>query len=251
MYNSNYILDIDGTILDGKRVINSAAKFIKDLQEFGTQFLLATNSIKSPYVQLERMLKVGIEVSEDIIYNPIKSINAYLKSSEIDNAFIVGSDEEISQVNAKYNDKKPAIIILLDFEKMNYGYSVLQKIIDLINDDCQIITASRSPYYLVSEHQKIDTGAFVALIESITDKEIELFGKPSLNYFAGAKSYFSDSSKEIVLVGDDFSTDIAGAKKANINSVLMRSGKYKNGDEGRVIPDLVINDFDDLRTHSE
>ena len=38
-------------------------------------------------------------------------------------------------------------------------------------------------------------------------------------------------------------TDILGAKKIGLNSILMRSGKYIKGDEEKGKPDSVIDNF--------
>ncbi len=241
-----FILDIDGTLMNGNSAFPQSVQLIKYLQTNNIEFILATNSIKSPTVQVERLGAVGIEVSIDQIYNPIESINVFIQSNSISNALIVGSIKEIEQVLAKYNAQDPEIIILLDCEKNDIRYSELQRIISLIESDCPIITASRSPYYLIEKQKRIDTGAFVSLIESIVPLEIPVYGKPSLNYYLNARKKFKIDTGPIWSVGDDWQTDINGGESAGYSTVLVKTGKYQEGDEIKSTPDIILENLGDL-----
>ncbi|MBI9108885.1 MAG: hypothetical protein JEZ04_19235 [Spirochaetales bacterium] len=171
----SYIIDIDGTILDGSSELNNSKQFMQFLQNTGSDFLLATNSIKSHDLQVQRLRAIGITVSTEIIYTPIDSINKYLERNKINNVYVVGNESEISQIHATHSSNMPELIILLDFEKNNFSYNNLQTVIDHIAEGAKIITASRSTYYLKYKKKQIDTGAFVCLIESVTGLSIPVF----------------------------------------------------------------------------
>ncbi|QEN04757.1 hypothetical protein EW093_08580 [Thiospirochaeta perfilievii] len=194
-------------------------------------------------VTVQRFNEIGLSISPEKIYSPIDSINQYIIKNNISNVMVVGSDDEICQIQANHTLVNPELIILLDFEKNNFGYNDLQVIINNLNNENRIISASGSPYYLKNGRKIIDTGAFVSLLESITDQKIEILGKPSSQYFQNAQRIFNENLKSITVIGDDWKTDIMGAKNVGYNSILMRSGKYKLGDEKLCNPDSVIDNF--------
>lgn len=243
---SSVIIDIDGTVLSGDREINHSLEFLYHLEKSCSNYLLATNSIKSHDVQVERFKRIGFPLQNKRVYTPIDTINTYIKCENISNVLVVGSQAEIDQIRADHNGNNPELIILLDFEKQNKSYNDLQQIIFQIEQGCPVISASGSPFYLKSGRKQIDTGAFVTLIESITGKKIPILGKPSRDYFLNAKSKLESDDNTVTVIGDDWSTDIQGANAVGFNSVLIRSGKYKIGDDKKGQAHLVIDNFLDL-----
>lgn len=226
-----YLIDLDGTLLNGTEVVDGALEFISYLQREQINFLIMTNSIKSPTLVSKRLSNVGVEVSPQLILNPITAINNYLVNNNITSAYVVGSPLEIQQVITPHNGETPEIIILLDFEKESYGYDKLQEIFEFICRGLPVITASKSPFYLSGERKKLDTGAFVALLESTGLCSIEVFGKPSISYFTQGVNMLSADKSEITVIGDDITTDIKGAMDTGINAILVQTGKYNKGDE--------------------
>lgn len=236
-----YLIDLDGTLLDGNKANKDSVKFMGELQSRGTEFLIMTNSIASPRIIRERLDEVGISVDEGSILNPITAVNIYLKEKNIGRAFIVGSKSEVEQVSVKHDKENPQAILLLDFEKENLSYDGLQNIFSLIQRQIPVISASGSTFYLRDGFQYLDTGSFVKLFESAGNIKIEILGKPSLEYFKAGMALLNEVSKNIMVIGDDWRTDINGAHGAGLTSVLIRSGKYKMGDEKKCSPQKTIN----------
>ncbi|BCE01165.1 HAD-IIA family hydrolase [Marinicellulosiphila megalodicopiae] len=242
----NFIIDIDGTIVQNDQPINNSVAFIQQLQNQHYDFLLATNSIIDKPSQINRLNAIGINITANQLYSPIDAINIYLATQRIKTGLIIGSTLEVQQIHCEHNSICPEIIILLDFEKNDAGYCTLQNIIDFAQKGIPIITASRSLFYLKNSHKQIDTGAFVALIESITQTTIDVIGKPSTDYFINASHSFKNQDLEILVIGDDYQTDIQGAKAVNFKTALVQSGKYHVGDEKHCQPDFCITEFTDL-----
>ena len=239
----SYIIDIDGTVLDGTVELNHASTFLKYLEKAGAKYLLATNSIKSHTVQVGRLKSIGLSLPPEKIYTPVDSINRFIYEEGISNVMVVGSDDEVCQIKANHTFKDPDLIVLLDFEKNNRTYNDLQLIIEHLERGCSIVSASGSPFYLKKGKKQIDTGAFVRLIESVTDRKITILGKPSSPYFLNAKSILGEGIDSVTVIGDDWKTDIKGAREVGFHSILMKSGKYRDGDEERGKPDGAVDSF--------
>jgi ribonucleotide monophosphatase NagD (HAD superfamily) len=51
---------------------------------------------------------------------------------------------------------------------------------------------------------------------------------------------------DTVTIGDDVLTDIAGGKELGIETILVKTGKYIEGDEKKIKPDKVINNLEEI-----
>lgn len=239
-----YVIDIDGTLLDGSATLAGAVGFIARLEAGRCEYLLMTNSIKSAGQQADRLERAGLRIGPDRILTPVSAINAYARELCIRTAKVVGTDAEIAQIEARHSLVEYELVVLLDFQKSDFGYSALQGIVRDMEDGIPVVTASASPYYLSNGRRLIDTGSFANLLEGITGAKIENFGKPSSRYFSIAERKLGARKEDVCVVGDDWSTDIAGAKACGMRSVLVRSGKYRKNDESLCRPDLVVDSLD-------
>lgn len=178
-----FLIDLDGTLMDQTKPNLDAVEFMSELPRRKIPFRIMTNSIKSPVVIAERLNNAGMAVAADHILNPITAINSFLDKNGVKSAYIVGSENEIEQVNVRHSDQNPEFIALLDFEKNNITYDALQRIFVLIQEGVPVISASSLSFYFKNTIKYLDTGSFVSLFEKAAGKEIKILGKPSWEYF--------------------------------------------------------------------
>lgn len=68
-----------------------------------------------------------------------------------------------------------------------------------------------------------------------------VLGKPSADVFQLAAQTLGLSPEQVVMIGDDVIGDVGGAQSAGCQGVLVRTGKYREGDErGAVTPHAVL-----------
>ena len=48
------------------------------------------------------------------------------------------------------------------------------------------------------------------------------------------------------MVGDDIVNDVEGARAAGLTGILVRTGKYREGDLSRGTPDVVVDSLADV-----
>ena len=83
----------------------------------------------------------------------------------------------------------------------------------------------------------LDTGAFVAALEFASGRGPVVLGKPSPDFFLLALAGLNCPAADAVMVGDDAESDVAGALSAGLGAALLvRTGKYRPGDETRFDP---------------
>ena len=56
-------------------------------------------------------------------------------------------------------------------------------------------------------------------------------------------SLLSTTPENITVIGDDWMTDIQGANNYGCNGILIKSGKYENGDEYKANQNKTINNL--------
>lgn len=83
----------------------------------------------------------------------------------------------------------------------------------------------------------LDAGAFVTALEFASGRKAAVLGKPSPDFFLAALAGLDCLPSEAVMVGDDAESDVAGALNAGLGAALLvRTGKYRPGDEARFEP---------------
>ncbi len=83
----------------------------------------------------------------------------------------------------------------------------------------------------------LDAGAFVAALEFASQRQAIVLGKPAPGFFHSALATIPCAAAEAAMVGDDAETDVAGALNAGLGqALLVRTGKYREGDEARFAP---------------
>ena len=247
----HYIIDIDGTLMDGQTPLQGSVELIGALRERRVPFLLMTNSIRSVSMQSERLRSAGMDVPDDRIINPIIAMNRFMRSQGIHRVRIVGTEAEIAQVEAVPVNEEPEMTILLDLERGDPAISLLQTILEDLEAGVPVVTASRSTYYLKEGRKTIDTGAYVHMLEQISGMTIKNFGKPSQEFFTMAGDLLGAAPDHVCVIGDDWSTDIMGAGGWGARSILVRTGKYRCADESRVRPTIVIDRLSHIQDRLE
>jgi HAD superfamily hydrolase (TIGR01458 family) len=88
-------------------------------------------------------------------------------------------------------------------------------------------------------------GPFVTALEYACDVQAKVIGKPSPTFFGMVIQDMKLDPSEIVMIGDDVRDDCGGALKVGCSSILVQTGKYKEGDERNkgVSPTLTFQNF--------
>ena len=129
-----------------------------------------------------------------------------------------------------------------------FTYSLLNKILYLLDKGAQLISFHQNLYMLTESGRVLDSGAFSLVLQHLTGQQAIVMGKPSKQFFESAVARFNQLASNTVFVGDDITTDIAGANRIGAVSVLVKSGKYRDGDLDNTAtqPTYVIDSLPDL-----
>ena len=122
----------------------------------------------------------------------------------------------------------------------------MNRVFRRLNDGAAFVAMHRNLYWRTDEGLQLDGGAFVAALEAASGVAPVVCGKPAAAYFESALELLHVAPERAAMVGDDVVNDVVGAQEAGLTGVLVRTGKFRPGDEERGSPDLVVDSIADV-----
>jgi len=130
----------------------------------------------------------------------------------------------------------------------NFNYPRLNRAFRTLVNGAKLIAAAKNRYFKDADGElSMDAGGFVTALEYAAGVEATVVGKPSPEFFHQALHSMGLKPEEVIMVGDDIESDIAGAQAAGLRAVMVRTGKFRPADlEGAIFPDEVIDSVAEL-----
>ena len=115
---------------------------------------------------------------------------------------------------------------------------------------CELISLHKGKYFEKKRNLQIDIGSIVSALEYCSGKKSVVIGKPSKEFFSIAINSLNLNPINIAMIGDDLFADIEGAKLQNINTILVKTGKFRDQivKNSLIKPDLIIKSIDKMNT---
>jgi len=246
-----FLVDLDGTLILGKRVIEGALEFINFLKKGGRNFLILTNNSSKSTQGYRRFLHVlGLPVEERHIFTSGKATALFLKKKGIRDAYIIGTKSTVAEFekNGIIHSEESSNVVLtfdttLNFQKLAKAAKILQ---------------NRKGLYVATHPDNIcpvedgfipDVGSFIALLKEATGRKPDYIpGKPNSFFYREAMKLLGAKREETAIVGDRLSTDIKIGKNFGITSILVLTGETTQKDllQSKIKPDFVFKDLKEV-----
>ena len=193
------------------------------------------NTRKPKRELLERLRSFGIGVEADQVFTPAQAACDWLAEKGMSPHLLVHPD--LKEDFADCVSESPKAVVLgdmgpfFDFEVLNAAFRVLDK-------GAPFLALAANRVFRDDDGElSMDAGAFVRALEYASGVKALLIGKPAPAFFAGAAASMGCTMGELAMIGDDAEADVAGALAAGAGqAILVRSGKYRAGDEDKVEP---------------
>jgi len=250
-----FILDCDGVIYEGERMIPHSLDTIRFLREQNKRlFFLSNVSSVSREKCTERLNKRGIDANISEVYCASYLSAQFFKIflSHINKVYIVGTDqlkEEFERIGVtalggdedkdKYMDSEAfrnihpdpdvqAVIVGEDDRFNSYKLNMASHYLQ--NKDCILFTANIDNYDNIAKKNYSSAGALTSAIEATSNKKSKYTaGKPSpFMFYSILQKYNTITREKTCMVGDRLDTDIAFAKNCGLLSLLVMSGVSKS-----------------------
>jgi HAD superfamily hydrolase (TIGR01458 family) len=240
---SGYLIDLDGTVYVGERLIEGAVETVNRLRERNVPFRFTTNTTTKSLATLETKLAgYGIPVRREEIFGVIKAAVAYLRKLGSPRCQLLLTDDPKQDfVEFEQDDKNPEVIVIGDIGKY-WDYKLVNDLFRKIINGAEMVALHKGRYWETENGLQVDIGAFVAGLEYVTGKTASVIGKPSESFFHLALDDLGLHAEQVAMVGDDLLSDIGGAQAVGMKGILVKTGKYREEfvADSDIKPDLVI-----------
>ena len=227
MGKQNYLIDMDGVLVSGKKLIPGADTFIQSLKDNQVKFLLLTNN--SIYTQIDlahRLQTIGINIESNQIFTSAMATANFMQAQrEGGSAFVIGeSGLNVAIHNAGFimTDVNPDFVVL--GETFDYNFRQVTKAVRLIIEGARFIATNPDPTGPSEGGVVPACGAMGALIEKASGRKPFYCGKPNPFMMRSALNYLGVHSENTVMIGDRMDTDIVAGIQSGMETILVLSG---------------------------
>lgn len=233
LHVKGFLLDVEGVLVGDKRYlpIEAATTFVEQVRKAGLRLRLITNNTTDTKGMLiEKLAAAGFNVEPDELHTCTGAAVRYLHSIMASSCLVLGVpalremfvDEGFIVAESNTVD---AVIVGLD---MDLTYDRLRLACDAVGrHGAALIALHRNRLTVDAEGWRAPSvGAIAEVIVFATGVEPVVIGKPSPAYFQQALNELGVPAGSVLVVSDDPLSDLAGAKRMNIHTAFVLSGKY-------------------------
>lgn len=230
------LLDLAGVVYEGDQPLPGAVEAVTHLRDAGLRLCFLTNTTRMPRRELLRRLKgMGLSLTAEELFTPAQAARVWLTERGLAPQLLV--HPALAEDFAGLNGMEGEAVVVGDAAD-GFSYAAMNAAFRKLLAGAELLALARNRSFKDADGTlSIDAGAFVAALEYAAQREAVLLGKPAPAFFQSALASAACEAKRAVMVGDDAEADVAGALIAGIGSALLvRTGKYRQGDESRFEP---------------
>jgi len=230
-------LDIDGTLTDSAHgpPLPGAVDAVRALRE-RWRVRLVTNTTSVPLAALIAHLR-GLDLLDrpEHLYTPLSVARRVLPERGHDRGILIADPGQREDYAWFFEDPAgPAVVLATEAHDWRVGdfHPAFRRLLD----GAAFYTLTRNRYYRVAGRFLMDLGGVAALLATCAGREPETLGKPSRFLFDAIAAHAGVGREAIVMVGDDAEVDVAASMALGMRGVLVKTGKYREGDEAKAPP---------------
>ena len=242
MNTKGLLIDLDGTLYTESGPVPGALEALSHLEEAGIPYRYVTNTTRKPRREVvSRLRELGFLARENLIFTPATAANTLLEGRKC-HALVAGALlEDLPGIVPE--DEAPEYVLVGD---LGYGfdYARLNAAFRYLMDGAGLVALQKNRFWREADGLSLDAGPFVAALEYASGKTALVVGKPEAAFFEAALQDLGLEAREVVMVGDDAESDVAGAQRAGLRGIQVRTGKYRLETTGE--PDAEIESIASL-----
>jgi HAD superfamily hydrolase (TIGR01458 family) len=242
------LLDLDGTLYLGGRVVPGAPEAVRWLRDQGLAVRFCTNTDSvTPAALAERLAERGFPAATDELVTPV-AVAARLLGSAPEARVLAVAAEPVRRLLADRLAGPGEAVTHVLVADPSYGatYDDLDAAFRAVRGGAELVATQVNRVAHRDDGEHLDTGGWVRLLEYATGQTARVLGKPSPEFFATPLDALGRGPGTALVVGDSLESDIAGGRAAGAATVLVRTGKDDQAPGQGAEPDAVIDSVADL-----
>jgi NagD protein len=240
-----FFIDVQGTLIDDKNYlpIDGAIEFLDYLNEKNIPFVLITNNTKREHFR-EYLKSLGFKFENYL--DPLMVADNYIKGSIAP----FGNDEFVDIMKKRFEvdfDNPQNVVLGVKI----FSPDEIATIIEYLLNGANLIGMHKTSLYHKHARRYPGLGAILEMLKYATNKDYEVIGKPSVNFFEEARKKIGLNYDKITIVSDDLIGDLLPAKNLGMKTALVLSGKIKSKNEVSEKVDLIAANIGELVKRKE
>jgi HAD superfamily hydrolase (TIGR01450 family) len=225
------LLDLDGCVWVGDDALPGAVDAVAALREAGKSVLFLTNDVRhAPEAFVRKLWRLGFQASLDEIVTVGAAVQFTLAGRNGQGtAYVVGSQALVDHVaeaglrivnGTRFAARADVVVVgshdELVFEELKLASQAVLR-------GAELIGATRDPNFPMPDGLWPGPGAVLAAIETAGGRRASsIVGKPEPPMYEAARDRLGHG--RVLAVGDRLDVDVAGARRAGMDSALVLTG---------------------------
>ncbi|MGH3602306.1 MAG: HAD-IIA family hydrolase [Pseudonocardiaceae bacterium] len=223
------LLDLDGTVLRGSQTVPEAPDVVNELRQAGCAVQFVTNNASRSSDEIaEHLTALGVPTAGAQVVTSGQAAVALLATRLPADAavLVVGADALAAEVRSVGLRPVTAAsedpVAVVQGHSPDTGWARLAEACLVIRGGAMWVACNVDPTLPTERGLLPGNGAMVAALQVATDQEPTVAGKPARALLDTAMQRVG--AQRPLVVGDRLDTDIAGARAAELDSLLVLSG---------------------------
>jgi HAD superfamily hydrolase (TIGR01458 family) len=246
------LMDIDGVLHVSGEPIPGAVAAVRRLRDDGHRLRFVTNNtVRSRARLAEELRALGIELADEELQTTPRAAAHALRGRRVLALTMQAIVEDMEGVELVGEGAEAVLLGGADETEETgrvFSYMNLARAFAELEGGAELYCLHKNRWWQTARGPLLDAGVFVAGLEYAAGLESTVLGKPSAAYFAAALEALDADAERTWMVGDDIETDIAGAQRFGLRTVLVRTGKFRPEalESSAVTPDMVVSSIASL-----
>ncbi len=226
-------LDLSGVLYSGTEALPGALQSVERLHDAGLPVRFITNTTrKTSDAILGQLRTMQFEVSRKELFTAPIAARDYLKAHALNAYMLIHPD-----LQDEFGSVIPAgriDAVLVGDAGDGFSYRNMNTAFRYLLDGARLLAMGVNRYFREADGLSLDAGPFVHALEYASGQQVVVIGKPAPEFYLTAVESLGCSAAETLMVGDDVEADVLGAVTAGLQALLVKTGKYRPGDEAQL-----------------
>jgi HAD superfamily hydrolase (TIGR01450 family) len=224
------LLDLDGCLWVGDDACEGAVEAVTALRAAGANVLFLTNDVRhAPEEFVRKLWRLGFQASLAEVVTVGAALQFHLAGRDRGSAFVVGSQaliDHVSEAGLRILNRTPfatrADVVVIGAHE-EFGYDELRIATQAVLRGAELVAATRDRTFPMPDGPWPASGAVLAAVEAATGRTADLVvGKPEPAMYEAARDRLGPG--RMLAIGDLIDVDVAGARRAGLDSALVLTG---------------------------
>ncbi|RPI79819.1 MAG: HAD-IIA family hydrolase [Desulfobacteraceae bacterium] len=237
------IFDIDGVLEYQGRIYPGAVETIKRLKQKNIAVRFLTNStLKSRASCAQKLRTSGFAAEDHEVITASFATACWLREQKPRSIWVFLEREGLSEFKEFVQDEQNPEYVVIGDNRARFDFDHLNRALRLISRGAKLVGMIDELIDSSLGDLELNVGSWVRMLETAAGVQATYIGKPSFYAFEMTLKTMKAPKESVIMVGDRVLSDILGAQRAGLRSVLVKTGEFRKEElNDSIRPDYSID----------